>query len=100
MSKLKKRTCNIKEAEEIFDDEDECYEVKQLIKSYIIPDTQSLDTYKYKMFGMNPEEYEKEFPSKKPKKRMSFTSMISQAQNQVDQNQLNALNGGTDSDRF
>lgn len=54
--------------------------MKQLIKAYIIPESQSLNTYQYKMFGMSQEEYDKEYPTKKPgKRRMSleFAVMVS-----------------------
>ena len=53
LTRLKPPKFDITEADEIYEDEDERYEVKQLIKSYQIPESQSLNTYQYKMFGMS-----------------------------------------------
>lgn len=51
----------IQEADEVFDDEDERYNAKQLIKNYIIPNKKSQNAFQYKMFGMRPAEFEREY---------------------------------------
>lgn len=60
---------SLKEAEKFFDDEEERYNVKMIIKDFMIPPKKSINNYNWKMFGMRPEEYEKDKKYKKNKKK-------------------------------
>ena len=51
---------SVKEAEKFFDDEDEQYNVKMIIKDFMVPQKKSANAYYYKLMGMKPEEYEKD----------------------------------------
>ena len=60
---------SIKDAEKFFEDEEERYNVKMMIKDFMVPPKKSINSYNWKMFGMRPEEYEKDKINKKLKKK-------------------------------
>ena len=51
---------SMKEAEKLFDDEDEQYNVKMILKDFMVPQKKTVNNYNFKLFGMRPEEYEKD----------------------------------------
>ena len=60
---------SIKEAEKFFDDEDEKHNVKMIIKDFMIPQKKANNGSNYRLFGMKPEEYEKDKIHKQNKKK-------------------------------
>lgn len=60
---------SISQAEKFFDDEDEQYNVKMIIKDFMVPQKKSVNAYNFKLFGMKPEEYEKDKIIKLNKKK-------------------------------
>lgn len=53
----------------MFDDEDEQYDVKMILKDFMVPQKKSVNNYNFKLFGMRPEEYEKDKINKQNKKK-------------------------------
>ena len=56
---ISKNKVSLKEMKDLFDDEEEKYEVKMAIKDMLTPKKKSLESINYRMFGMKPEEFER-----------------------------------------
>ena len=51
----------IRDAEKFFDDEDERHNVKMMIKDFMLPSKKNTAQSNFRLFGMKPEEYEKDY---------------------------------------